>query len=412
MRVALLTREYPPEVYGGAGVHVEYLARELAHLVNVDVHCFGGDRPADGAAPRVFAYRSWDRLAGPAPHLAALRAMAVDLAIAAGVEGVDVAHSHTWYANFAGHVAKLMYGVPHVCTVHSLEPMRPWKAEQLGGGYRLSTFCEQTALEHADAVIAVSSAVRDDVVRCYPAVDRTRVHVVHNGIDPIEWHPDNGVEALKRHGVDPAAPTVIFVGRVTRQKGIQHLLEAAQHLDPSVQIVLRAGSPDTPELGHELARQVEALRARRSNVVWIEAMLERWEVIQLLTHADVFCCPSIYEPLGLVNLEAMACETAVVASSVGGIPEVVAHGETGLLVPFAPAGEDDPAPADPDAFAADLATALNTVLDDPALRASMGRAGRQRVIEHFSWSAIAHRTIDLYRSAGAAQADTPGSRIT
>jgi starch synthase len=399
VRVALLSKEYPPEVYGGAGVHVEYLARELAHLVNVDVHCFGGDRPDHGASPRVFAYRSWDRLAGPAPHLAALQAMAVDLAIAAGVEGVDVVHSHTWYANFAGHVAKLMYEVPHVCTVHSLEPMRPWKADQLGGGYRLSTFCEQTALEHADAVIAVSSAVRDDVVRCYPAVDAARVHVVHNGIDAVEWHPDHGTEALKRRGVDPAAPTVIFVGRVTRQKGINHLLDAARHLDPAVQIVLRAGSPDTPELGHELARQVDALRARRSNVVWIEEMLERWEVIQLLTHADVFCCPSIYEPLGLVNLEAMACETAVVASAVGGIPEVVAAGETGLLVPFAP-GEHDAAPIDPDAFAADLAAALGTVLDDPSLATAMGQAGRRRVVDHFSWSAIARRTLDLYASVG------------
>jgi starch synthase len=401
VRVALLSKEYPPEVYGGAGVHVEYLARELAHLVNVDVHCFGGDRPDRGAAPRVFAYRSWDRLAGPAPHLAALQAMAVDLAIAAGVEGVDVVHSHTWYANFAGHVAKLIYGVPHVCTVHSLEPMRPWKAEQLGGGYRLSTFCEQIGLEQADGVIAVSTAVRDDVLRCYPAVDPARVHVVHNGIDPVEWHPDNGVEALKRHGVDPAAPTVIFVGRVTRQKGINHLLDAALLLDPSVQIVLRAGSPDTPELGHELARQVDALRARRSNVVWIEDMLERWEVIQLLTHADVFCCPSIYEPLGLVNLEAMACETAVVASAVGGIPEVVLDGETGLLVPFEPVDGHDPAPRDPKVFTGDLAAAIDTVLANASVREAMGRAGRQRVIDHFSWSAIARRTLDLYRAAGA-----------
>jgi starch synthase len=402
VRVALLSKEYPPEVYGGAGVHVEYLARELAHLVNVDVHCFGADRPDRGASPRVFAYRSWDRLAGPAPHLAALQAMAVDLAIAAGVEGVDVVHSHTWYANFAGHLAKLMYDAPHVCTVHSLEPMRPWKAEQLGGGYRLSTFCEQIALENADSVIAVSSAVRDDVVRCYPAVDPARVHVVHNGIDPVEWHPDTGIEALRRHGVDPDAPTVIFVGRVTRQKGIQYLLEAVGHLDSSVQIVLRAGSPDTPELGQELARHVDALRARRGNVVWIEDMLDRWEVIQLLTHADVFCCPSIYEPLGLVNLEAMACETAVVGSAVGGIPEVVTHGETGLLVPFAPAGEDDPAPADPPAFVADLAAAIQTALDDPARRAAMGQAGRQRVIDHFSWSAIARQTLELYRDANGA----------
>ncbi len=402
MRVALLSKEYPPEVYGGAGVHVEYLARELAHLVSVDVHCFGGDRPDHGAAPRVFAYRSWDRLSGPAPYLAVLQAMAVDLAIAAGVEGADVVHSHTWYANFAGHVAKVLYGVPHVCTVHSLEPMRPWKAEQLGGGYHLSMFCEQTALEHADAVIAVSMAVRDDVLRCYPAVDPARVHVVHNGIDPQEWRPDTGVEALRRHGVDPSAPTVIFVGRVTRQKGIQYLLDAVGRLDSSVQIVLRAGSPDTPELGHELARQVDALRARRSNVVWIEDMLERWEVIQLLTHADVFCCPSIYEPLGLVNLEAMACETAVVATAVGGIPEVVVPGETGLLIPFVASGEHDAAPADPDAFTADLAGALDKVLSDAALRTSMGQAGRQRVIDHFSWSAIARRTLELYQYAGAA----------
>ena len=401
MRVALVSKEYPPEIYGGAGVHVEYLARELAHLVSVDVHCFGSDRPDHGAAPRVFAYRSWDRLSGPAPHMAALQAMAVDLAIAAGLDGADVVHTHTWYANFAGHMAKLIYGTPHVCTVHSLEPMRPWKAEQLGGGYQLSTFCEQTGLEHADAVIAVSNAVRDDILNCYPSIDPDRVHVVHNGIDPIEWHPDNGVDALRRRGVDPDAPTVIFVGRVTRQKGIGYLLDAAARLDPSVQIVLRAGSPDTPELGHELARQVDALRARRSNVVWIEDMLERWEVIQLLTHADVFCCPSIYEPLGLVNLEAMACETAVVGSAVGGIPEVVVSGETGLLVPFAPSSVDDPSPADPDAYVADLAAALTTVLDKPALAKEMGEAGRRRVIDHFSWSAIARRTLELYESVTA-----------
>jgi len=396
--VALVSKEYPPEIYGGAGVHVEYLARELAHLVSVDVHCFGADRPDHGAAPRVFAYRSWDRLSGPAPHMAALQAMAVDLAIAAGLNGADVVHTHTWYANFAGHMAKLMYGTPHVCTVHSLEPMRPWKAEQLGGGYQLSTFCERTGLEHADAVIAVSNAVRDDILNCSPAIADDRVHVVHNGIDPTEWHPDHGLDALRRRGVDPEAPTVIFVGRVTRQKGIGYLLDAAARLDPSVQIVLRAGSPDTPELGQELARQVDALRARRSNVVWIEDMLDRWEVIQLLTHADVFCCPSIYEPLGLVNLEAMACETAVVGSAVGGIPEVVVSGETGLLVPFAPADSDDPSPADPGAYVADLAAALTTVLDKPALAKEMGEAGRQRVIDHFSWSAIARRTLELYQS--------------
>jgi len=396
MRVALLSREYPPEVYGGAGVHVEYLARELAHLTAVDVHCFGADRGVVGAAPSVYAYQSWDRLSGPAPPLAALRTVSVDLAMAAALEGADVTHSHTWYANFAGHLAKLLYEVPHVATVHSLEPMRPWKAEQLGGGYRLSTFCEQTGLEHADGVIAVSGSVRDDVLRCYPAIDPERVHVVHNGIDPVEWHPDTGTTAHHRHGVDPSAPTVIFVGRVTRQKGIQHLLDAALLLDPSVQIVLRAGSPDTAELGQELAAAVDHVRRERGNIVWIQDMLDRWEVIQLLTHAEVFCCPSIYEPLGLVNLEAMACETAVVASAVGGIPEVVDDGATGLLVPFDPVSDDDPAPADPDRYAADLARALTAVLEDPVQRAAMGAAGRQRVIDHFSWSAIAAEVLRVY----------------
>lgn len=397
MRVALLSREYPPEVYGGAGVHVEYLARELAHLTTVHVHCFGAPRPDLGAAPSVYAYQPWDRLAGPAPHLAALRTMSVDLAIAAGLEGADVSHSHTWYANLAGHLAKLIHGVPHVATVHSLEPMRPWKAEQLGGGYELSKFCERTSLEAADAVVAVSGAVRDDILRCYPAIDPDRVKVVHNGIDPVEWHPDRGTTALERHGVDPDAPTVIFVGRVTRQKGITHLLDAVQHLDPSVQVVLRAGSPDTPELAQELARHVDHVRRERGNIVWIEEMLDRWEVIQLLTHSEVFCCPSIYEPLGLVNLEAMACETAVVASAVGGIPEVVDDGVTGVLVPFESRGEGDSAPADPDRYATDLAAAIQGILDDPVRRAAMGAAGRQRVIEHFSWTAIAHQILDIYR---------------
>jgi starch synthase len=398
MRVALLSREYPPEVYGGAGVHVEYLARELAHLAAVDVHCFGADRGIVGAAPSVYAYQPWDRLTGPAPHLAALRTVSVDLAIAAGLEGAELTHSHTWYANFAGHLAKLLYGIPHVATVHSLEPMRPWKAEQLGGGYRLSTFCERTGLEAADTVVAVSGAVRDDVLRCYPAIDPDRVVVIHNGIDPGEWHPDTATTAHERHGVDPGAPTVIFVGRVTRQKGIEHLLDAAMLLDPSVQIVLRAGSPDTAELGQELAAAVERVRAERGNIVWIEEMLDRWEVIQLLTHADVFCCPSIYEPLGLVNLEAMACETAVVASAVGGIPEVVDDGRTGVLVPFEPVSGIDPAPADPDRYAAELAAALTAVLEDSVRRAAMGAAGRQRVIEHFSWTAIAAEVLDVYRA--------------
>jgi len=397
MRVALLTKEYPPEVYGGAGVHVEYLARELSHLTTVDVHCFGADRPGPGAAPAVYSYRPWDRLAGSAPHLAALQTMSVNMAMAPALDQADVAHSHTWYANFAGHLAKLLYDIPHVATVHSLEPMRPWKAEQLGGGYAISTFCERTGLEAADAIAAVSAAVRDDILRCYPAVDPDRVAVVHNGIDPDEWHPDHDVTALERHGVDPDAPTVIFVGRVTRQKGINHLLDAVRLLDPEVQLVLRAGSPDTPELAQELAAQVDEVRAERGRVIWIEDMLDRWEMMQLLTNADVFCCPSIYEPLGLVNLEAMSCETAVVASDVGGIPEVVHDGVTGTLVHFDPVSDSDPAPADPARYAVDLATAITATIADPGRRDAMGRAGRQRVIDHFAWSAIAGQILDLYR---------------
>lgn len=401
MKVALLSREYPPEVYGGAGVHVEYLARELARLVAVDVHCFGAERHAVGASPGVHAYQPWDRLAGPAPHLAALRTMSVDLAMVAGVEGADVTHSHTWYANLAGHLAKLTYGTPHVATVHSLEPMRPWKAEQLGGGYHLSSFCERTGLEGADAVIAVSGAVRDDILACYPAVEPSRVRIVHNGIDPDEWRPSEDTGALARFGVDPDAPTVMFVGRVTRQKGIGHLLDALRLLPPDVQLVLRAGSPDTPELGVELAQQVDALQAEGHNVVWIEDMLDRPDVIELLTNADVFCCPSIYEPLGLVNLEAMACELPVVASAVGGIPEVVDDGVTGTLVPFTPRADGDAAPADPERFAADLATAISALLDDPGRRRAYGQAARQRVIDHFSWRAIAREVIEVYQQVQA-----------
>ncbi len=398
MKVALLSKEYPPEVYGGAGVHVEYLARELAHLISVEVHCFGADRPGPGAAPAVFSYQPWNRLAGSEPHLAALQTMSIDLAMAADLGGVDLVHSHTWYANFAGHLAKLLFGIPHVATVHSLEPMRPWKAEQLGGGYELSMFCERTGLVGADAVIAVSASVRDDILACYPEIDPALVHVVHNGIDADDWKPDTGTAALERYGIDPEAPIVIFVGRVTRQKGIRYLLDAMTHLDPAVQLVLRAGSPDTAELGVELATQIEKIRAERGNIIWIEDMLERRDMMQLLTHADLFCCPSIYEPLGLVNLEAMTCETAVVASAVGGIPEVVDDGITGLLVPFAPVGPDEADPADPAGYVADLATAMRSLLVDAPRREAMGRAGRQRVIDHFSWTAIARQIIDVYES--------------
>jgi starch synthase len=395
LRVALLTREYPPEVYGGAGVHVEYLARELARLVDLEVHCFGEPREAGPpGAPTVAAYPTWDALDGSARHLGALRTVATDLLIAAGVEGADLVHSHTWYANLAGHLAKLLYGVPHLVTVHSLEPLRPWKAEQLGGGYHLSTFCERTALEAADRVVAVSAGMAADVLAQYPAVDPGRVRVIRNGIDTGQYQPDHATDVLAAYGVDPERPSVIFVGRITRQKGVPHLLDAALAIDPAAQLVLCAGAPDTAELGREVAAKVARIRQERGSIVWIEKMLERREVIQLLTHATVFVCPSVYEPLGIVNLEAMACETAVVASAVGGIPEVVADGETGLLVPFE--GDGTGGPADPARFARDLAGAVNRLLTDPALAERMGKAGRRATLERFSWATIAAETAALY----------------
>jgi starch synthase len=395
VRVALLSREYPPDVYGGAGVHVEYLARELAKLVDLEVHCFGEPRPpGPPGSPTVVAHPTWDALEGSGRHLGALRTVATDLSIAAGVEGVDLVHSHTWYANLAGHLAKLLYGIPHVVSVHSLEPLRPWKVEQLGGGYHVSRFCEQTALEGADRVIAVSAGMAADIVSVYPSVDADRIQVIHNGIDTDQYQPDHGTDVLEAYGVDPERPSVIFVGRITRQKGVPHLLDAALALDPRAQLILCAGAPDTPELGREVAAKVEKVRQERGGIIWIEKMLERREVIQLLTSATVFVCPSVYEPLGIVNLEAMACETAVVATATGGIPEVVVSGETGLLVPF----ESDGAGGarDPERFAADIAERLNSVLADPVLAESMGKAGRRRAVEQFSWTAIAAETAALY----------------
>jgi alpha-maltose-1-phosphate synthase len=394
VRVAMLTREYPPEVYGGAGVHVEYLVRDLAYLVDLDVHCFGKPRPQppDGK-PAIHAYQPWDALAGTAKHLSALRTVSTDLAIAAGVEGADLVHSHTWYANLGGHVSKLLYDIPHVVTVHSLEPLRPWKAEQLGGGYALSRFCEQIALTTADRIIAVSKGMARDIVTCYPSIDPERIRVVHNGIDPGEYRPDRGTDVLERYGVDPRRPSVVFVGRITRQKGVPYLLDAALSFDPSAQLVLCAGAPDTPEIGREVAEKVAKVAEGRGNIIWIEKMLERHEVVQLLTHATVFVCPSVYEPLGIVNLEAMACETAVVATATGGIPEVVEDGVTGLLVPFEGSAG---APADPARFAADFAERVNRLLADPALAERMGKAGRQRALDEFSWPAIAGQTARLY----------------
>jgi starch synthase len=410
VRVALLTREYPPDVYGGAGVHVEYLARELARLEEPTVHCWGAERApgGDDPGPPIVAYRPWEALAGGAPHLAALQALSIDLAMAAGVQEADVVHSHTWYANLGGHIAKLLYGVPHVVTSHSLEPLRPWKAQQLGGGYALSSWCERTAIETADAIIAVSAAMRRDVLSAYPSVDPDRVHVVHNGIDVQQYQPDPKTDVVRRLGIDPDRPAVVYVGRISHQKGLPYLLRAARALPPQAQLVLLAGAPDTPEIAAEVEELVARLRDTREGVIWVQAMLPKHEVIQVLSHSTVFVCPSIYEPMGIVNLEAMACQTAVVATATGGIPEVVADGVTGRLVPIAQ--HADGTPVDPDRFVADLAAAIVDVLGDPQRAAAFGHAGRHRAVEHFSWDAIAEATAEIYRSVLGASPLAAGSK--
>jgi alpha-maltose-1-phosphate synthase len=391
-RVALLTREYPPDIYGGAGVHVEYLSREMAKLVDVGVYCFGAPRSDPLVAG---AYEPWEALAKDGKG-AALRALSVDLRMAADVEGADLVHSHTWYANFGGYLANVLYGAPHVMTSHSLEPLRPWKAEQLGAGYQLSSWAERTAIEQADAVIAVSRAMRDDVLRVYPAVDGRRVKVVHNGIDPQEFFPDPRTGALERNGIDPHVPIVLFVGRVTRQKGLTYLLEAAKSFDPDAQVVFCAGAPDTPEIEREVRAQVTDLAERRKGVFWIEEMLPRPELVQFISHASVFVCPSIYEPFGLINVEAMSCGVPVVASDVGGIPEIVRDGETGFLVPLVPSGDAFGTPADPGAFAAAIADRVNQLLGSPALARQFGEAGRQRALAEFTWEAVAKKTLAVY----------------
>jgi starch synthase len=388
MRAALISREYPPEVYGGAGVHIEFLARELRKLIEVEVHCFGADRDSPG----VHAYRTPRGLAGANPALATL---GVDLEMVAGLtsearSAADLVHSHTWYANLAGYLASMLYGIPHVVTAHSLEPLRPWKAEQLGGGYRISSWAERSAYEAAAAVVAVSTGMRADILTAYPALDSSRVHIIPNGIDTELYAPVPGREVLLKHGLDPDRPIALFVGRITRQKGVGHLVAAAADFVPGVQLALCAGAPDTPELAAEITAAVQRLQAGREGVVWIQEMLPREELLQLLTAADVFLCPSIYEPQGIVNLEAMACQTAVVASRVGGIPDVVVEGETGLLVDY-DAGQ-------PKEFEAGFAAAVNSVIGDPDRLQAMGLAGRDRAVTEYGWDAIAARTVRLYES--------------
>ncbi|MDU0315896.1 glycogen synthase [Phycicoccus sp. M110.8] len=393
MRVDILSKEYPPNIYGGAGVHVAELVRALRARGDIDtrVRAFGEPVAEDGTT-------GYADLPALADANAAVRTMGVDLSMAGDCLGADVVHSHTWYANFGGHVASLLGGMPHVVTAHSLEPMRPWKAEQLGGGYRLSSFVERTAYEAADAVIAVSEGMRQDVLRSYPQVDPDRVAVVHNGIDSELWHRHEDLDTVRRHGVDPDRPSVVFVGRITRQKGLPYLLRAAAQLPPEVQLVLCAGSPDTPEIKAEVEGLMEELRTSRTGVVWIPEMLPRAEVVALLSSATVFACPSIYEPLGIVNLEAMACEAPVVATATGGIPEVVVDGETGWLVPIEQRQDGSGIPLDADRFVADLATALTDAVSDRDRARRMGLAGRKRAVEAFSWASIGEQTLDVYRS--------------
>jgi alpha-maltose-1-phosphate synthase len=397
-RVALFTNEYPPHVYGGAGVHVEYLSRELAARVPVEVRCFG-EQDVQEPNLRVKGYGAWSEAKKDTdPRFGgALDAMYRSLAMAKDNLDASIVHSHTWYVQFAGFLAKKLWGIPFVLTVHSLEPLRPWKVEQLGNAYHLSTWIENNGITQADAVIAVSKETRNDVLRLFPSVSPDKVPVIHNGIDLQQYRKDPAVDALVKHGVDPERPYVLFVGRITRQKGIIHLVNAIPAIDPSIQVVLCAGAPDTPDIGREMTARVAEVSANRPGVIWIQEMLPRDQVIQYYSNAVVFCCPSVYEPFGIINLEAMACETAVVASAVGGIPEVVVPGETGLLVDLElKPGTFDP--VDPARFSRGLAEGINAVALDPVLREKFERNGRRRVEAHFSWSAIAERTLDLYRS--------------
>lgn len=391
MRVDLLTREYPPEVYGGAGVHVGELVAALRHNIDVVVRCFGAPR----LEHNVFPYLVPAELVNANPSLAAL---AVDLQMAQDAAGADLVHSHTWYTNGAGRLAQLLHGIPHVMTAHSLEPLRPWKSEQLGGGYRVSSAIEETGIRTADAVIAVSHGMRRDILRCYPGLDASKVHVVHNGVDLDRWRPRPDAEHARSLGIDPERRSVAFVGRITRQKGLPYLLQAARELPGDVQLVLCAGSPDTPEILEEVQELVAGLQEERSGVIWLDRLLTHEEVLTVLSSASVFVCPSIYEPLGIVNLEAMACGVPVVGTATGGIPEVVDDGITGRLVPVDQLEDGTGTPREPKTFIAELAAAINDVLSDPVRAKMMGQAGRARAERDFGWARIAEQTSSIYSS--------------
>jgi glycogen synthase len=404
MKALLLTNEYPPYTYGGAGVHVEYLSRELSRLHPVEVRCFGDQRVDDPALAVLGTQAETAGYTAPKNLHSVFGALQRNLNHNTTVVDADIVHCHTWYTHLGGIMAKLNYGIPLVVTVHSLEPLRPWKREQLGGGYDFSCWVERTAIEIADAVIAVSEETKNDVLKLFN-VDPQKVHIIYNGIDPDEYHKVDAGPALARYGIDPAKPFVLFVGRITRQKGIIYLVNAIRHMDPGFQVVLCAGAPDTPEIAAEMKAAVSAVREEREGVFWVDEMVDKKTVIQLYSGADVFCCPSIYEPFGIINLEAMACETPIVASSVGGIPEVVVHDQTGLLVPVAQQHESPFAPLQPEHFSMDLARKINRLMGDPELRCSFAKAGRERALRVFSWEAIARQTSALYHSltAGSSQ---------
>jgi len=396
LRVGLFTREYPPQVYGGAGVHVDYLSRELAKEIEVEVHCWGPQQ-ADQGRLHVRGAEPWAEISNgtEGKFKGALEALSLNLTQVKALDGIDVVHTHTWYVSMACYLAKKLYSVPFVLTTHSLEPLRAWKAEQLGSGYAMSSWMERTAILDADAIIAVSQGTKTDILRAYPEVDPDRIHVIYNGIDLAEYQKTEETKALVDYGVDPAVPYLLFVGRITRQKGVTHLVDAIRHLPADTQVVLCAGAPDTPEIAAEMRKKVQDAQQHHKRIVWIEKMVTKREAIQLYSNARVFCCPSVYEPFGIINLEAMACRVPVVASATGGIKEVVVEGKTGYLVPF----DQDPVtsfPRDPETFARVLASRSSELMADPEKCQRFGEAGRRRVEEQFSWTAIAHQTIELY----------------